>query len=50
MVSVTMIHKRAFLGHVPSKEALDQFFAEAGEQVTRSGHILESTEVAMLNN
>ena len=38
------------LCHVPSKEVMDQFFAEAGEQVVKSGHILESTEVTMLNN
>ncbi len=38
------------LCHVSSKEAMDQFFAKAGEQVAKSGHILESTEVTMLNN
>jgi len=29
---------------------MDQIFAKAGEQVAKSGHILESTEVTMLNN
>ena len=38
------------LCHVPSKEAMDKFFAEAGEKVAESGHILESTEVTMLSN
>ena len=38
------------LCHVTSKEAMDQFFAKAGEKVAKSGHILESTEVTMLNN
>ena len=38
------------LCHVPSKDAMDKFFEEAGEEVAKSGHILESTEVTMLNN
>ena len=36
--------------HVPSKEAMDKFFEIAGEEVAKSGHILESTEVTMLTN
>tara|TARA_B100001971_G_C17733955_1_gene307359 strand:+ start:272 stop:385 length:114 start_codon:yes stop_codon:yes gene_type:complete len=36
--------------HVPSKEAMDAFFAEAGENVAASGHILETTEITMLTN
>ena len=35
---------------VPSKEAMDKFFENAGEEVAKSGHILESTEVTMLTN
>ena len=38
------------LCHVPSKEAMDSFFAQAGEEVAKSGHILESTKVTMLAN
>ena len=38
------------LMHVPLKEAMDAFFAEAGEKVAASGHILESTEITMLTN
>ena len=38
------------LCHVPSKEATDKFFQDAGEQVAKSGHILESTEMTMLTN
>ena len=38
------------LTHVPSKEAMDKFFENAGEEVAKSGHILESTEVTMLTN
>ena len=38
------------LCHVPSKEVMDKFFSEAGEEVGKSGDILESTEVIMLNN
>ncbi|MBL4738059.1 MAG: DUF3764 family protein [SAR324 cluster bacterium] len=38
------------LAHVPSKEAMDKFFENAGEEVAKSGHILESTEVTMLTN
>ena len=39
-----------FLCHVPSKSAMDKFFEEAGEEVAKSGHILESTEVTILTN
>ena len=38
------------LAHVPSKEAMDKFFENAGEDVANSGQILESTEVTMLTN
>ena len=38
------------LCHVPSKEAVDAFFAEAGETLAASGHILESTEITMFAN
>ena len=38
------------LVHVPSKEALDKFFENAEEELVKSGHILESTEVTMLTN
>ena len=38
------------LAHVPSKEAMGKFFENAGEEVAKSGHILESTEVTMLTN
>ena len=38
------------LARVPSKEAMDKFFENAGEEVAKSGHILESTEVTMLTN
>ena len=38
------------LCHVPSKEIMDKFFENSGEQVAKSGHILESTEVNMLTN
>jgi len=38
------------LAHVPSKETMDKFFENAGEEVAKSGHILESTEVTMLTN
>ena len=38
------------LAHVTSKEAMDNFFKNAGEEVAKSGHILESTEVTMLTN
>ena len=38
------------LAHVPSKEVMDKFFENAGEEVAKSGHILESTEVTMLTN
>ena len=38
------------LAQVSSKEAMDKFFAEAGDSIASSGHILESTEVTMLNN
>ena len=29
------------LAHVPSKEAMNKFFENAGEEVAKSGHILE---------
>jgi hypothetical protein len=29
---------------------MDKFFAEAGDSIASSGHILESTKVTMLNN
>ena len=35
---------------VSSKEAMDEFFANAKDAVAASGHVLESTEVTMLNN
>ena len=38
------------LAHVPSKETMGKFFENAGEEVAKSGHILESTEVTMLTN
>jgi len=38
------------LAQVSSKEAMDEFFANAKDAVAASGHILESTEVTMLNN
>ena len=38
------------LAQVTSKEAMDKFFENAGEEVAKSGHILESTEVTMLTN
>ena len=38
------------LAKVSSKEAMDEFFANAKDAVAASGHILESTEVTMLNN
>ena len=38
------------LAHVPSKEAMDKFFENAEEELVKSGHILESTEVTMLTN
>jgi len=38
------------LAQVSSKEAMDKFFAEAGDSIASSGHILESTKVTMLNN
>ena len=38
------------LAQVSSKEAMDKFFAEARDSIASSGHILESTEVTMLNN
>ena len=38
------------LAHVTSKEAMDKFFENAGEEVAKSGHIIESTEVTMLTN
>ena len=38
------------LANVPSKEAMDKFFENAEEELVKSGHILESTEVTMLTN
>ena len=38
------------LVHVHSKESMDKFMQEAGEEITKSGHILESTEVTFLTN
>ena len=38
--------EQAFYTHQP----MDNFFAEAGEEVTKSGRILEATEVTMLFN
>ena len=38
------------LAHVPSKETMGKFFEIAGEEVAKSGHILESPEVTMLTN
>ena len=36
--------------HVHSKEAMDKFMQEAGEDIAKSGHIMESTEVTFLTN
>ena len=38
------------LAQVSSKEAMDEFFANAKDAVAASGLVLESTEVTMLNN
>ena len=38
------------LVHVHSKELLDKFMQEAGEEIIKPGHILESTEVTFLTN
>ena len=38
------------LAQVTSKAAMDKFFENAGEEVAKSGHILEATEVTMLTN
>ena len=38
------------LAQVSSKEATDKFFAEAGDSIASSRHILKSTKVTMLNN
>ena len=38
------------LAQVTSKEAMDKFFENAGEEVAKSGDILESAEVTMLTN
>ena len=38
------------LVHVHSKESMDKFMQEAGEDIAKSGHILESTEVTFLIN
>ena len=39
-----------FLVHVQSKESMDKFILEAGEDIAKSGHIFESTEVTFLTN
>ena len=36
------------LVHVHSKESMDKFMQEAGEDIAKSGHVLESTEVTFL--
>ena len=38
------------LVHVHSKESMDKFMRLAGEDIAKSGHILESTEVTFLTN
>ena len=38
------------LAQVTSKEAMEKFFENAGEEVAKSGHIIESTEITMLTN
>ena len=38
------------LVHIHSKEAMDKFMQEAGEDIAKSGHIMESTEVTFLTN
>ena len=38
------------LTQISSKEAMDTFFENAKEAVASSGHILETTEVTLLNN
>ena len=38
------------LVHVHSKEVMDKFMQEAGEDIAKSGHIMESTEVTFLTN
>ena len=38
------------LVHVHSKEAMDKFIQEAGEDIAESGHIMESAEVTFLTN
>ena len=38
------------LVHVHSKESMDKFMQEAGEDIAKSGHILESIEVTFLTN
>ena len=38
------------LNYVHSKEANDKFMQEAGEDIAKSGHIMESTEVTFLTN
>ena len=38
------------LCHGPLREAMDAFFAEAGETLAASGPILESTEITMFAN
>ena len=38
------------LVHIHSKEAMDKFIQEAGEDIDESGHIMESAEVTFLTN
>ena len=35
---------------IHSKEAMDKFIQEAGEDIAESGHIMESAEVTFLTN
>ena len=50
-VDVTLTHKLAsFCAMCTFEGSYGQFFAEAGEEVAKLGHILESAEVTMLNN
>ena len=38
------------LVHVHSNEAMDKFMQEANEDIAKSGHIMESTEITFLTN
>ena len=38
------------LAQISSKEAMEEFFENAKDAVAASGHILETTEITMLNN